>query len=385
MNKENNFKYDTINEEVTIPFMITWDILRRCSFDCTYCPPHRHDLVSPYPSRKELDDVSHFLIDYLKIIKKYRVSDEFNISLTGGEPTIYPEFIEFAEYLKSLKQEHDITLFVTLTSNGAFGDTIREFISKKLDWITISWHCEANNNAKQRTLDNILKINKDRKENQLNDKVPDGAGVGVNVMFHQKYFDECKELCEELHKNNVKFNPRIVGDSGSPNPPYSHHYTPDQLNYILNYWKKDKVKKEGSIHGRSIGRSCCSMRELTLLNSKNNDSIKTGWVSNTQFHDWYCAVNWFFLHINQHDNELLHHQTCKQLWDKKRGPICDLSKESLSKHLIWLKDKLETKSLPILQCSKPTCGCGMCVPKSESLPKFKNILSEHMNTIKVLA
>ena len=101
MNKENNFKYDTINEEVSIPFMITWDILRRCSFDCTYCPPHRHDLVSPYPSRKELDDVSHFLIDYLKIIKKYRVSDEFNISLTGGEPTIYPEFIEFAEYLKS--------------------------------------------------------------------------------------------------------------------------------------------------------------------------------------------------------------------------------------------------------------------------------------------
>jgi len=378
MNKESKFKYDTINEPVKVPFTITWDILRRCSFDCTYCPPHRHDLVSPYPSRKELDDVSEFLIDYLKVVKDYRISDEFNISLTGGEPTVYPEFIEFAGYLKNLKQENGIKLFVTLTSNGAFSNTIRDFISKKLDWITISWHCEANENAKKRTFENILKINKERNLDKST------AGVAVNVMFHQKYFDECKELCDELHKNNIKFNPRIVGDSGSPNPPYTHEYTPDQLNYILNYWKKEKTKQKGNVHGRSIGRACCSLRQLTLLNSTNNESIETGWISDTRFQDWYCAVNWFFLHINQHDNELLHHQTCKQLWNKKRGPICDLSKEKLYKHLDWLKEQLANKSLPILQCSKHTCGCGMCVPKSESLDKFKNVLSGHMNNMEIL-
>ena len=36
------------------PLMVTWDILRRCNLDCTYCESTRHDITSTLPSLEEL-------------------------------------------------------------------------------------------------------------------------------------------------------------------------------------------------------------------------------------------------------------------------------------------------------------------------------------------
>ena len=36
------------------PMMVTWDILRRCNLDCTYCESTRHDNTSTLPEFEEL-------------------------------------------------------------------------------------------------------------------------------------------------------------------------------------------------------------------------------------------------------------------------------------------------------------------------------------------
>ena len=126
-----------------------------------------------------------------------------------------------------------LELFNTVTTNGAFGDDMMNFISENMTWATVSYHTEATKIAKKRSVKSILGIH----ENKQNGKE---CGIGVNVMFHQKHFDECKELCELLDSQNIKFNPRFIGDGGSPDLPYTHHYTEDQVDYILNFWKNKR-------------------------------------------------------------------------------------------------------------------------------------------------
>ena len=153
MNKENNFEYDTINEGTDAPLMITWDLLRRCSFDCTYCPPHRHDLVSQFPSYKEVWSVADFIVDYSDVLLSYRKEKVARICFTGGEPTIYPDFKKLVLNLNkkfNRIEKAKLELFNTVTTNGAFGDDMMNFISENLTWATVSYHTEATKIAKKR-------------------------------------------------------------------------------------------------------------------------------------------------------------------------------------------------------------------------------------------
>ena len=51
-------------------FEVTWDVGLRCNFDCTYCPPHRHNNTSPHASLETLIKTSKFVFDY-KIYQKF--------------------------------------------------------------------------------------------------------------------------------------------------------------------------------------------------------------------------------------------------------------------------------------------------------------------------
>ena len=43
------------------PMMVTWDILRRCNLDCTYCESTRHDTTSKLPEFEELKQTFDFI------------------------------------------------------------------------------------------------------------------------------------------------------------------------------------------------------------------------------------------------------------------------------------------------------------------------------------
>ena len=46
--------FDTINLKHGQTFMVTWDLGRRCNYDCSYCPVTRHDNFSPHATLEEL-------------------------------------------------------------------------------------------------------------------------------------------------------------------------------------------------------------------------------------------------------------------------------------------------------------------------------------------
>lgn len=334
------------------PFLITWDLGRRCNYDCSYCPSHRHDNFSPHATLDDLKKSADFIFEYSKLVSKYRINKDFHISFTGGEPTVNPKFIEFAKYVRDKYQtdykEH-FNLKLDLTTNGAMSYSTAQAIIENFDYVTVSYHAEAVTKLKKQVMDRILQFKSSK------------IGLKVNVMFHSQYFEECKHVCEELKISQIKFVPRLIGDDPDSKSSQAHFYTEDQKKWLTDYWGMD--------FGLT-SRPCCGSRTFSVC---SDDSCQqTNYVNFREFKDWSCSVNWYFLHIEQQTGLVYHHQTCQARFDGKKGSIGSLEN---SKEIIdVLKNYLETNSMPLIVCPNKICGCGVCTPKSKSRQDLLKIL-----------
>lgn len=341
------------------PFMITWDTGPRCNFDCSYCPSHRHDNYSKHATLVELKNTIDFIQKYINTISPFRKENTYYISLTGGEPTVNPNFIKLAEYLEQWKKNFDpsITVRLDLTTNGAMSEKICNIVSKNFDHVTISHHQEADKTLRDNVLERILQF----KENNTQMK--------VNVMMHANYFTECAELCDTLDKHSVKYIARPIGEDPDSILSTAHKYTEEQKEWFTNIYGNTMTKTT---------RPCCGGRSFTLCNSESGSCTDTKVIDDRNFKDWYCSVNWHFLHIEQQSNKVFHHQTCQATFNHSRGAIGTLTN---SQEIIDnLKNKLENNIFETVQCPNKLCGCGLCVPKAKELVDYQNIIGR---TIKI--
>lgn len=372
--------FDTVDLLTGKVFQVTWDLGRRCNYDCSYCPAHRHDNFSRHATLDELKSAVNFLFAYIDTYMSVRKYKKTSISFTGGEPTVNPNFIDFVKYLKQeyeQKYSDKWECGFALTSNGAMSKKMANAVMDNLGHITVSYHAESDNKLKQQVRDRIK---------QFHDA---GFSVSCNVMFHAAYFDECKELCDYLYDLGVKYVPRIIGEDPDSKSNFAHKYTDEQLDYMKNYWKyknaklngeeitqeeKSKEKTAEKKIGASIGRPCCGSREMCL--SLNGESRKSTFVDLREFKGWNCSVNYFFLHLEQQTDSVYHHQTCQARFDQTRGPIGKISKGDII--IQDLKERLSTKTLPTIICPKQTCGCGLCAPKSKYKENYNKVMENHI-------
>lgn len=384
--------FDTVDLLTGNVFQVTWDLGRRCNYDCSYCPSHRHDNFSTHATLDELKSNADFLFEYIDTYMQHRDYKNTSISFTGGEPTVNPNFISFIQYLKQeyeSKYKNKWEASFALTSNGAMGEKMAQSVMENLRHCTISYHAESDNKLKQQVRDRILQFHSEGPKYNFS--------VSVNVMFHAAYFDECKELCDFLHHHGVKYVPRVIGEESGSRSNFAHQYTEQQLDYMKNYWKyknaelndeneiADRLRAAGEPQnerhktekrdGWAIGRPCCGSREMCL--SANGKERKGTFVDFRNFKGWYCSVNWFFLHLEQQTDSVYHHQTCQAKFDQTRGPIGKISEGK--KIIVDLKEKLQNKIMPTIICPKHTCGCGLCAPKSAYHKNYETVLSNHVD------
>lgn len=99
-------KYDKILDN---EFLIDWNILRRCNYDCSYCPPRIHDNHSPYPEIQNLKDTYNSLL----------IPDgkDIFITLTGGEPTLWKDLLEFVVWLKEQRPNTTVEILTNGTAS----------------------------------------------------------------------------------------------------------------------------------------------------------------------------------------------------------------------------------------------------------------------------
>lgn len=328
------FAIKPVNQD---PFVITWDLGRRCNYDCSYCPAHRHDNFSSHATLDELKDTANFLFEYIQTIQEHRLNSDVHISFTGGEPTVNPNFIEFARYVNSLKAPN---VQLSLTTNGAMGEKLAAGVIENFDYVTVSYHVEAHPSLKEQAKKRIVDFSKT------------GMNLKVNVMFHALHFDECQQLCEFLKLEGIKYIPRLIGDDPDSKSSQAHLYTTKQ---------KEWFKQEWNIDVTPTSRPCCGGRTMGLCSSQGVTESKA--VTFREFQGWSCSVNWYFLHIEQQTRLVYTHQTCQARLDGTRGPLGSL--DAWTAIIGDLRTKLGQKSMPIVICPNKLCGCGLCTPKSK--------------------
>ena len=109
----------TIDNHKEEAFQVTWDMGPRCNYDCTYCPPQRHDNFSKHPPLEELKSTFDNILKYFNLITSYTKNEQhLAISMTGGEPTNNPALMPFLIYIK----ENNPDVKVGVTTNGTFSE-----------------------------------------------------------------------------------------------------------------------------------------------------------------------------------------------------------------------------------------------------------------------
>jgi hypothetical protein len=120
----------------------------------------------------------------------------------------------------------------------------------------------------------------------------------------------------------------------------------------------------------SIGRACCGGRQLC---ENQNRRQRTFFVAN-KFKDWYCSVNHYFLYIKQINGEIFVNKDCKMNFSGEIAPIGNLAdtKSLLKQTRQWI----DTDTMPVIQCKKNRCYCGLCAPKAQSQQEYREIMTK---------
>ena len=384
-----------INENIV---QIIWNMGIRCTYDCSYCPSFRHSLTKPFQSLEAHKRSINFLKEWIELHDQHLNPESkriYDINLTGGEPTAIPHLIEALSYLKEQVPMGEITL----TSNGFVSRNTLDTITKDfIKHITFSYHAEASQSQKDIVLENILKC-----KEYVEDENYELNNFQVNLMMHEdpELFKHCQEVKKILQDENIRVMPRTIdrddkvqmrgreevskikNSSFGPRP--GMKYTNDQLVAITGIYKKDLGAtktlelKQTQKMTQVNGRPCCGGLTLRTLDGETNDWTDTKVIYNRNFKDWYCLVNLQWLCIEQDDDQIFTHQTCKANFDGPwKGPVGKISEYET--YIDFLKSNFNKGQMPIIKCPNNICSCGICTPKStnkETLEKvFKRILPE---------
>jgi len=86
---------------------VIWDIGRRCNFDCWYCAPNSHNNFASQLNFDMLENCYNNLNNF------WMKDERTKFSITGGEPTVYKDYLPFVKFLK--EKDH----IINTTTNGS--------------------------------------------------------------------------------------------------------------------------------------------------------------------------------------------------------------------------------------------------------------------------
>lgn len=337
---------------------VIWDLGRRCTYACSYCAGYRSNNWSPIASWEELLKTLHFIESYCDLYDFYRndnIKLKNTITFTGGEPTVNPRLFDLIDYgYENLDEKFNFGL----TTNAAFSNARALKIKNHGMFGTVSYHAEAERKTKDLVIENIFTLKDTFK---------------VNVMFHNQYFQECIDLCELLKKEGIRFIPRIIGDGGDVKKGLllgtHQEYTEEQMKWFRDFWGSTNKKKDKTNMG--LGRACCGGRRFCTRDNENEWKDNVTFLPDTNFYNWNCMINWYFLYVHSELDLVYTHQTCSVNFNNKVGPLGKLSESD--KILDDLESKFLNDKMPTIRCPKTFCGCGMCVTKTSDNEHMKEL------------
>lgn len=192
-------------------FRISYMVSNLCNYDCSYCFPGSNEGTHRYNKDWQLvaNNMKHLFSHY----KQNSNKKIFDINITGGEPTLWPDLHKFC---LDIKQDNDV--MISLQSNG----------SRTLRW----W--QENGSVFSKVL--LTAHHKDADIGHLI-TVADtlyalGVFVVVTVCMDPDHWEECVKIVEELKKSRRRWYIRLQKLEGN------FEYTDEQKKYFKNPVKR---------------------------------------------------------------------------------------------------------------------------------------------------
>lgn len=344
----------------TPSFLLDWELTMKCNLDCHYCSTGEnggHDNTTTHPPVNECLRTVDFMYEYVDLYVKSKPKN-FNqvvLNIYGGEALHHPNFAEIAEYARQKYKDTyaNWQLILTTTTNLIVSEKKLLKLINYIDQFTCSYHSGATDKQKELFRSNILML-------QAKNKKPKCI---ILMPSNDTLFNDCLDMVEWCKKHEINFLVRQLDGWETMN----HFYNDRQVIWLNNYYNT----KSNSITDR--GRACCGGRNLFV----NQNYKKQLFYVPHKFTDWYCSVNHFFLFVKQVNGKIYVNKDCKMNYEGGVGPIGNLND---TKTLIdWTKRNLEEKTMPVIQCKKNHCHCGLCAPKSQTLDEYNMIMLKYKN------
>jgi hypothetical protein len=295
------------------------------------------------------------------------------LNVYGGESLHHPNIVEI---LKTVRERYKAYqdrwhLTVTTTTNAIVNDRIMQEIIPLIDEFTVSYHTENTPKQKQQFQHNLLKIK------------ASGRRLKCVVLMHAEAnkFDDANRMIEWLNQHQISYLPRQLDHNTNVT---EFNYSEKQVTWFENLYQSrtrdqekfimpEKTMVNNHVDLADTGRACCGGRQVC---QDQNYKSRKFYIDN-KFPDWYCSVNHFFLFIKQVTKEIFVNKDCKMNYNGSVGPIGNL--QQAQKLLDDTKQQLSTNTIPVIQCKKQRCLCGLCAPKAESKTDYDKIFKKYQN------
>jgi MoaA/NifB/PqqE/SkfB family radical SAM enzyme len=218
-------------------FSVDWYIGKRCNFDCSYCVEYLHDYTSPhvpYENMTKLVDLLH---------EKHK--DNILWSLTGGEPTIHPKFLDLCRYIKSKGSR-----YTSVTTNGTRTLKYHKELFDCVDGITLSFHFEFMSHRIDEYIEKCIRLEEYRKELNLNCTGPKKTLI-LRFMVESGHLENIERMESAFRSHGItNIEHRYIRPPGKdkgkgmqPDAKYHFNDTSDP-NQITDPDKADKIESK---------------------------------------------------------------------------------------------------------------------------------------------
>ena len=343
----------------------------KCNLECSYCGSGTYggrDNSTPHPPVNECLKTIDFMFAYADLYMSTKPAGLKYVVLNvyGGESLHHPDIVEILQQCQERhKQYRDKWhLTITTTTNAIISERKLNSIIPLIDEFTVSYHVETSDKNKQLFKNNLLAIN------------AAGRRQKCIVLMHpeQNLFDDCQAMINWLEQNQIKYLPRQLDRALSAN---QFDYQSQQVVWFNKLYSSkgthaEIIPETNATDLAAAGRACCGGRQLC---ANQNYKEKSFFLAN-KFPDWYCSVNHFFLYIKQVNGEIFVNKDCKMNFDGTVSPVGNLSnaQELLDKTSNWIN----TGTMPVIQCKKTRCFCGVCAPKAQTLEDYTKIFNKYI-------
>ena len=203
-------------------FTVSWLLGRFCNYRCSYCWPYaRSDRKDHRPT-----ELCLATIDEIKRQARERGFNSFHFSLSGGEPTFHPGYLDILQHLADDTPNTNYTS-VHMTSNCSrplkwFEQYVKAVAPFHRASITASYHREH--------------VNTQEKREQFADKLcfvqEHDVQVTINQVMVPEWFDELYE--ESLYFHNRGINVTLKPQSDPTASTVVKGYTDEMLEKLYN-------------------------------------------------------------------------------------------------------------------------------------------------------